>query len=134
MRHYEVVGAVIVEAGLVLCAQRGFSGTLGGLWEFPGGKVESGETPEEALVREIAEELGCVVAVGQEVTLTRHEYAFGLVALRTFYCRLTAGTPQATEHAELRWVAAADLSDLKWAPADVAAVEHVKRDSETLNC
>ena len=58
MKRYDVVGAVIIENGFVLCAQRGSNGLLGGLWEFPGGKIEPGETPREALVREIAEELG----------------------------------------------------------------------------
>ncbi len=69
-RQIDVVGAVIVNDGLVLCAQRGPHGTLAGLWEFPGGKIEPDETARDALEREIAEELGCDVEVGNEVTTT----------------------------------------------------------------
>lgn len=122
-REIPVVGAVIVNDGLILCAQRGPSGALGGMWEFPGGKIEAGETPREALVREIAEELDCVVHVGSEVTTTRHEYDFGIVTLTTFYCDLVSGTPQLTEHSETRWLAPAELAELAWAPADIPAVE-----------
>ena len=129
MKRYDVVGAVIIENGFVLCAQRGSNGLLGGLWEFPGGKIEPGETPREALVREIAEELDCSVTVGAEVELTTHQYEFGIVELRTFYCELVSGTPYATEHAQLRWVSPTDLSELDWAPADIPAVDRIKRDT-----
>ena len=73
--------------GLVMCAQRGHDGNLPGLWEFPGGKIEPGESKQDALMREITEELGCTVEVGSEVTTTTHEYDFGEVTLTTFYCR-----------------------------------------------
>ncbi|GAA1994425.1 (deoxy)nucleoside triphosphate pyrophosphohydrolase [Microbacterium pumilum] len=131
MRNYDVVGAVIIRDGFVLCAQRGSAGLLGGLWEFPGGKIEPGETPQQALVREIAEELDCFVSVGAEVALTHHQYEFGVVRLQTFYCQLLTGTPSATEHAELRWVAPTDLSALEWAPADIPAVDKIERESVT---
>ncbi len=118
-----VVGAVVVCAGKVLCVQRGPDGALPGLWEFPGGKIESGETPQEALVREIQEELRCEVTVGMEVTTTRHEYDFGIVHLATFYCDLVGGAPQLVEHSQMVWSDPADLRDLEWAPADIPAVE-----------
>lgn len=121
-----VVGAVVVEDGQVLCAQRGAEGSLPGLWEFPGGKVEPGESPAEALAREMQEELGCVVEVGKEVTTTSHEYDFGIVTLTTFYCRLIAGTPQAKEHAAIAWLVPTDLMTLPWAPADLPAVELIR--------
>ena len=127
MKHIEVVGAVIVSEGQVLCAQRAGSGPLAGKWEFPGGKVEPDEAPEAALVREIYEELGCGISVGELVTTTVHEYDFAVVALTTFYCDLTEGRPQLTEHAELRWLDAGDLRFLDWAPADVPAVALVER-------
>ncbi|TRY17127.1 (deoxy)nucleoside triphosphate pyrophosphohydrolase [Tessaracoccus rhinocerotis] len=118
-----VVGAVIVRDNKVLCAQRGAGGALAGMWEFPGGKIEPGESPREALQREIDEELLCEVVVGREVTTTTYEYDFGIVTLTTFYCDLVAGTPQLTEHSEVRWVDPGDLVSLDWAPADVPAVE-----------
>ena len=126
-KDIHVVGAVVISADKVLCVQRGPGGTLPGLWEFPGGKVETGETPQQALAREIHEELRCEVAVGEEVTTTRHEYDFGIVHLTTFYCELLAGTPQLVEHSQLAWSDPEDLRELDWAPADVPAVELIKQ-------
>lgn len=125
-RHIDVVGAVIFRDGLVLCAQRGPHGALAGLWEFPGGKVEPEETARDALEREIAEELGCIVEVGDELTTTTHEYDFGVVTLTTFWCRLVEGTPDPTEHARIRWLAPAELDSLSWAPADIPAVRLIQ--------
>ena len=121
-RQIDVVGAVIVNDGLVLCAQRGTRGVLAGLWEFPGGKIEPGEAARNALEREIAEELGCVVEVGNEVTTTSHRYDFGVVTLTTFWCRLVEGTPDPSEHAAIKWLVPAELDTLAWAPADIPAV------------
>jgi len=125
MKHISVVGAVIVQEGRVLCAQRGPQGTLAGLWEFPGGKIEAGETPEAALAREIREELDCEVEVGDLVTSTTHEYEFAVVTLATYWCTPSSGEPRASEHSTLQWVEPAKLSHLDWAPADVPAVELV---------
>jgi 8-oxo-dGTP diphosphatase len=130
-KQLEVVGAVVVRNGEVLCAQRGPAGALPGLWEFPGGKIEGDESPREALVREIKEELHCVVTVGDEIMSTRHEYDFGIVALTTFYCKLIVGEPEMSEHQALAWLAPADLSSLDWAPADVPAVELIQKRFET---
>lgn len=127
-KQINVVGAVIVKDGEVLCAQRGPAGSLAGMWEFPGGKIEPGETAQAALEREIAEELECGVAIGDEVTTTRHEYDFGIVTLTTFYCELIDGNPQLTEHAEVRWLPPQLLSTLEWAPADNPAVERIMAD------
>jgi 8-oxo-dGTP diphosphatase len=125
-RQIDVVGAVIVDNGLVLSAQRGPRGALAGLWEFPGGKVEPGEAAPDALAREIAEELGCVVEVGDKVMTTSHAYEFGVVTLTTFWCRLVEGTPDLTEHADIRWLAPTDLDSVTWAPADIPAVEVIR--------
>lgn len=125
-RRVDVVGAVILSDGLVLCALRGPKGALPGVWEFPGGKIEPDETPREALAREIAEELRCVAEVGDEITCTSHEYDFGAVTLTTFFCRLIEGSPRLTEHSDIKWLAPADLGSLKWAPADVPTVEAIR--------
>ncbi|GAA1136477.1 (deoxy)nucleoside triphosphate pyrophosphohydrolase [Nesterenkonia lutea] len=125
-KEINVVGAVIVDDGKVLCAQRGPAGSLPDLWEFPGGKVETGETPREALQREITEELECTVAVGDRITTTTYEYDFGIVTLTTFFCELTAGTPRLTEHAEVVWLKPEDLDELEWAPADIPAIELIR--------
>lgn len=127
-KQIHVVGAVIIRVGLVLCAQRGAGGRLAGLWEFPGGKIEAGESPAAALEREIAEELGCTIEVGAPITTTTHEYEFGTVNLTTFYCQLTSGTPTTSEHAAIRWLRPADLATIEWAPADVPAVHRIQAD------
>ena len=124
-KQITVVGAVIVRGNKILCAQRGEAGTLPGLWEFPGGKIESGETPRQALEREIHEELRCEISVGREITTTTYEYDFGFVTLTTFFCELISGTPQLTEHTEVRWVRPELLVNLPWAPADIPAVEMI---------
>lgn len=123
----DVVGAVVLSKGKVLCVQRGPGGSLPGLWEFPGGKIEPGETPQQALTREIDEELRCEVTVGEKITTTSHEYDFGVVHLTTFYCDLVSGIPELTEHSQLRWSDLADLHDLDWAPADVPAVHLIEQ-------
>lgn len=125
-KRINVVGAVIKHEGRILCAQRGPTGSLPGMWEFPGGKIEPGETPREALEREISEELRCLVTVGDRVTTTDHEYDFGIVSLTTFYCDLISGAPALTEHKEVRWLPPSELGSLTWAPADVPAVQLIR--------
>jgi 8-oxo-dGTP diphosphatase len=122
-----VVGAVIVSQGKVLCVQRGPNGSLPGMWEFPGGKIEPGETPQEALSREIQEELRCEIAVGDKVVTTSHEYDFGVVHLTTFYCHLVSGTPHLVEHVGLVWSRPSNLRRLDWAPADIPAIDLIER-------
>lgn len=131
-KQINVVGAVVLRDGLVLCTQRG-SGALAGKWEFPGGKVEEGETPRAALEREIREELLCDVKLGDEVTTTTHHYDFATVTLTTFYGELVAGEPQLTEHTDARWLAPDDLESLDWAPADVPAVEKIRQQLANAN-
>ncbi len=111
-----VVGAAIVRHGMVLAARRTAPAAVAGLWEFPGGKVESGETPETALVREIGEELGCAIDVtgwlAAEVPIGER------FALRVATARIESGEPRPTEHDLVRWLAPEDLEQVDWLAPD----------------
>lgn len=125
-KKVRVVGAVIYdEQNQILCALRSPAMSHGNYWEFPGGKIEKGEQPEESLVREIQEELGCTIAVGVQVADIDHEYENIIVNLLTYKAWIVEGHPQAHEHAQLKWVPLQELSSLNWAPADVPTVERL---------
>ena len=123
-----VVGAVIEnESGEILCALRGPEMTLPNYWEFPGGKIEVGETKEKALKREIQEELGCTIEVFEPVEDTTYEYDKFIVRLETFMAKVISGTPVISEHAEIKWVTRKELPSLNWAPADIPAIERLTK-------
>lgn len=126
-KNIYVVGAIIVEDGKIFCAKRGPGKTLANKWEFPGGKIEQGETPEEALKREIKEEMQCEIAVGSKVEHTVYPYDFGTVHLTTYYCELVQGKPKLTEHIAAKWLPKEQLLELDWAPADIPAIEKLAR-------
>lgn len=131
MRQIDVVGAVIQnDAGEILCAQRSQQMSHPLHWEFPGGKIEPGERPEEALVREIQEELGCAITVGDLVADVTHPYPAVTVRLRTYWSRLMAGSPVAREHAQLRWLPPNQLGPLTWAPADLPTVARLTQPTD----
>lgn len=122
-KQIKVVGAVTVNGeGDILCALRSAEMSLPNLWEFPGGKIEQGETPEQSLMREIKEELGCTVQVQEMIEDVVHEYPAVIVQLLTYRTKIIEGTPQAKEHAELKWVSPSELERLEWAPADVPTI------------
>ena len=113
-----VVAALIREHGRILVSRRRADQPMPLLWEFPGGKVEPGEAPEAALIREVHEELGCTVVVERIFEVVFHAYpSFDLVML-VYACRITAGTPRAVQVAAIDWVAPAALPDLELLPAD----------------
>lgn len=123
-KKVHVVGAVIENTnGEILAALRGPEMTLPNYWEFPGGKIEANETKQEALKREILEELGCVIEVYAPVEDTTYEYEKVIVRLETFMAKVVEGVPKVSEHAELKWIPREMLSSLNWAPADIPAIE-----------
>jgi len=113
---------------MIFAAQRSSTMSLPGMWEFPGGKIEPDESPKEALLRELEEELLCSAEIGDHIQTTEHEYEFGVVILTTYYCTLKGDEPRLTEHSEIRWIYFTELDQLNWAPADIPAVEQVMRD------
>ncbi|MDQ0300618.1 8-oxo-dGTP diphosphatase [Salibacterium salarium] len=126
-KNIHVVGAVIVENQKILCAQRGNSKSLPFKWEFPGGKIEEGESPQKALKREIEEEMHCTIEIGEQIDHTVYEYDFGIVHLTTFYCTVIDREPVLTEHAAIKWMSPSQLHTLDWAPADIPAIEKISR-------
>jgi 8-oxo-dGTP diphosphatase len=125
-----VVGAAIVVDGRLLGCERAEPPEVAGRWEFPGGKVEPGETEEEALVRECAEELGVRVRVGERIG-GDIPLAHGRAVLRVWFAELLDGEPYPLEHASLRWLGPDELNDVPWLPADapiVAELAKVLRD------
>ncbi len=122
--HYTVTAGVIWnEEGKILLAQRPHDGLLGGLWEFPGGKVEPGETLEECLQRELREELGIEVEVKDPVGAVDHAYSHFRITLHAFHCRHVAGEPRAIGVADWRWVRPEEIRQYPLSRADVKIVE-----------
>ena len=122
----DVACAIIEGPEGVLCALRSATMSLPLVWEFPGGKIEPGESAEAALVREIGEELACMIEVLRVLPVYDHSYVPDrLIRLHPFVCRITSETsPVAGEHAEIRWIRKEDLRSLDWAAADVPVMEH----------
>ena len=121
-RPIEVVCALIERDGRVLAARRPRSKSQGGKWEFPGGKLHDGESPREALVREIAEELCVAIRVGEALPPSTHDYVSFAITLLPFRCAIESGEPHAVEHEALAWCDLGQLVSLDWAAADVPIV------------
>lgn len=114
-----VVAGAILKDQRVLAARRAPHKRQAGLWELPGGKVEAGEPQADALIRELQEELGIEVAVGERLAESVHRYAHAEVRLVAWRCELLAGEPAGPDHDRLEWVDAERGAELSWAPADV---------------
>lgn len=128
----DVVCGVVEDAeGRVLACLRPAGKHLGGLWEFPGGKVEDGESPRTALARELREELGVEVEVLGPLEPVPWQYERGPIRLLPFHCRIIRGEPVAHEHERLCWCACHELGELAWAPADLPVLEQLRHKRAT---
>ena len=114
-----VAGLILDDAGRLLACRRPEGKHLGGKWEFAGGKVESGESPATALVRELEEELAIRVETGKALTPVVWDYDRGPIRLHPFVCRIVSGEPHPHEHSEIRWCGREELAGLDWAAADL---------------
>lgn len=120
----KVVGAIIENDNAeILCALRSKYMSLSGFWEFPGGKIEDGESPEKAIVREIKEELGCKIEVNSLFSATTHEYDDYILNLMIAKCTILGDKPLPKEHAKLLWIPVEYIKSLNWAPADIPTVD-----------
>lgn len=126
MKTVEVVAAIIVHEGRVLATQRGY-GDLAGGWEFPGGKIEPGESPEEALIREIREELDATIAVDEFLVTVDYDYESFHLTMHCYLAHQTAGVFALLEHRDAKWLASHDLRSVAWLPADVLVVDALER-------
>ena len=124
MKTIEVVAAIIVRAGEVFATQRGY-GEWQGWWEFPGGKMEAGETPQEALRREIREELDADIEVGELLETVEWDYPNFHLTMHCFWCTLLSESLSLNEHQAATWLTADNLSSVKWLPADEGLVAKI---------
>ena len=127
MKHINVVAAVIVRNGKIFATQRGY-GEWKDWWEFPGGKIEPGESPEDALQREIREELAIDIAIGRLLTTVDYDYPDFHLTMHCYLCHLKDDIqPHLLEHEAARWLGKDNLEEVKWLPADVEAIKALNR-------
>ncbi len=124
MKTIEVVAAVIVEGGRVFATQRGY-GDFKGLWEFPGGKMEAGESREEALKREILEELETEIKVEEFLCTVEYDYPAFHLTMHCFVCSVVKGNLVLREHDAARWLSSDELYSLEWLPADIDVLKAI---------
>lgn len=125
MKTIRVVAVVIYADGKVFATQRGYGDFKGG-WEFPGGKIEEGETPENALKREISEELETEIAVGELIETIEYDYPAFHLSMDCFWCDVVRGDLVLKEHESARWLDKESLYSVEWLPADVALIEKIR--------
>lgn len=126
MKVVKVVAAIIAEKGRIFATQRGYGEFKDG-WEFPGGKIEEGETPQQALVREIQEELDTEVEVGDLLGTVEYDYPTFHLSMQCFLCRIKSGRLNLKEHEAARWLAEDELDNVDWLPADIEVLEWIRR-------
>ena len=125
-----VVAAIIRDGNRIFATQRGY-GDFKDDWEFPGGKIEEGETPEIALKREIEEELKTEIEVGDYLTTIEYDYPTFHLSMRCYWARIIEGKPILLEHEAAKWLTKEDLDSVDWLPADAVIIEMVKRQLST---
>lgn len=128
-KYVKVVGAVIEKDEKILCAQRNGKKSLPNMWEFPGGKIEDGELPEAALKRELMEEMDCEINVLDKIVTTVYEYDFATIELTTYYAEMVSDSIVLHEHQDMKWLSRDELDSVEWAPADIEAIEAIKKDA-----
>lgn len=127
MKTVRVVAAVIRKDDKIFATQRGYGEFKDG-WEFPGGKIEEGETPEQALAREIKEELNTEIQVGKLIDTIEYDYPKFHLSMDCFWCEIMQGGLELKEHEAARWLSKEELYSVDWLPADVGVVERIEEE------
>ena len=126
MKTIRVVAAVIKNENKIFATARGY-GEFKGQWEFPGGKIEAGETPREALVREIKEELETTIQVGDLIDTIEYDYPTFHLSMDCYWCDVVEGELKLLEAESARWLSKEELYDVKWLPADILLIEKIMK-------
>lgn len=126
MKRIEVVAAIIIKGNQVFATQRGY-GEFKGWWEFPGGKIESGECPQEALKREIKEELDAEISVGELLETVEWDYPTFHLTMHCFICTLKSESLHLNEHEDSAWLTKETLDSVKWLPADLILLDKISQ-------
>lgn len=125
MKTLNVVAAIIHKDDKILATKRGY-GEFINMWEFPGGKIEDNESKEEALIREIKEELGCTIQITNFALDLEYQYPTFYLKMSCYDCIIKEGTPKLLEHNDAKWLSREELDSVEWIPADIAAVNYLK--------
>ena len=125
VKQIDVVAAILHRDGAYFATQRGY-GEFEGMWEFPGGKIEPGESPEDALKREIQEELGVDIAIEELLCTTEYDYPSFHLTMHCYLCCVEAGNIELREHKSARWLTSETLDNVEWLPADKEVIDKLK--------
>lgn len=125
MKQIKVVAAIIQNENKILATKRGY-GEFINMWEFPGGKIESGETKDEALIREIKEELNVKINVDKFALDVEYQYPNFYLFMSCFMCSIKEGSIELLEHNDAKWITKEELDSLNWLPADIEAINYLK--------
>ena len=131
MKRIEVAAAIIIKNNRLFATQRGY-GDFKDYWEFPGGKLEAGETPGEALIREIREELNAEISVGKMIRKIDYDYPAFHLTMYCFICELISTEITLVEHEAARWLSMEELDEVEWLPADIEVIDSLKNKEEPL--
>lgn len=126
MKEINVVCAIIKNnKNEIMCCQRENGKSLGGYWEFPGGKIEKNETNEQTIIREIKEELNIDIEVNRFIKSTVYQYEFAQVTLHAYECRMITDDIKMLDHQDIKWLSKEEIGKLNWAPADVEIIDYI---------